>query len=137
MKLHFFWFRIISTYCNLTLSAPTSQQSYTPPVFETEMDILQNCVSPETGILRDEKFFNINHNLKGIVKKDLHYVILCFVRYWRKKEVWVYSENTCIGCLDLVGEERGELAKIQTKSSFSSQIDFRFKDNQEKRPILP
>lgn len=74
--------------------------------------------------------------MKGIVKKDLHYVILCFVLKKKRKyecivrtpalAVWIWS-----------GGGGGGVTKIQTKNSFSSQIDFRFKDNQEKRLTSP
>lgn len=48
------------------------------------------------------------------------------------------SGSTCVGCLQLAGlGGQGLSLRSKQENSFSSEIDFRFKNNQEKRTILP
>lgn len=50
----------------------------------------------------------------------------------------MYGGNACGGCLDLEGVGGRELSlRSKWKNSFSLKIDFRFKDNQEKKTSLP
>lgn len=99
----------------ISSSSPPSQELRTSCIWNKNGYSPELCVSRDWDIKKKSQFFNTNDNMKRIVKKDLHYVILCFVRYWRKKEVWMYSENTCIGCLDLGGGGGGKLLKSKRK----------------------
>lgn len=94
-------------------------------------------MSPEAVILRNikSKYFSIDDKLKGIVKKDLHYVaLLCQVLQKKRKYECVARTPALAMWIFYYFFARGgwEVADIQTKSSFNSQFDFTFKNNQGK-----
>lgn len=108
--------------------------------------IFSATASPETRILRNinSKYFKVNDKLKRIVKKDLHYLTLCFVRYCRKKGsmnvLWEHlhwPSGFFLFFYFIFTKGGWEVANIQTKSNFTSQIDFTFKSDECKRPTVP
>lgn len=98
-------------------------------------------MSPEAVILRNikSKYFSIDDKLKRIVKKDLHYVT-ALSGIAEKKEVWIYSKNTCIGHVDFLliflQGEGGKLLISKQKVVLVHNLILHLKIIKAKRPTL-